>query len=157
MTIEKGVNSFVSFDEADAYFAARVGSAPWNSATDEDKEMALLTAAQLLNDMDWLSYVMDDAQPLAFPRSGSYFDASRGAEVSMEETPDRVARAQMDIANHLLLNQAVMYDKAAAASVEVGGVRVSGMNKPGRVPSSVRALLRPLLAPRGANAWFRAN
>jgi hypothetical protein len=49
MTITVGENSYVTVAEADAYFAGRYGYDKWGTQTPEQREAALISAAQQMN------------------------------------------------------------------------------------------------------------
>lgn len=67
-SVEKGVNSYVSLEEAESYFEARLDSSAWVSAPSEDREKALITAARALDRLTFIGRPADPTQPLAFPR-----------------------------------------------------------------------------------------
>ena len=66
--IEINVNSYVSLEEANEYFAQRLGADYWASLDDEQKEKALITATKKIDRLPFIGSKKDPAQPLQFPR-----------------------------------------------------------------------------------------
>ena len=67
-----GANSFVTVAEADAYFEARIDTT-WTDADDEQKERALVLAADYMTQawrLLWNGSISDGTQALAWPRRG---------------------------------------------------------------------------------------
>jgi len=64
-------NTYVSLEDADAYFAGRLNSTVWvDDATSTTKSQALVTATKYLDEnMEWLGYRVDKAQALDWPRT----------------------------------------------------------------------------------------
>lgn len=68
MSIDVGTNSYVTVEEADAYFSDRYGYDKWASET--NKEGALISATQQLDNLCvWSGFKVDSEQDLAFPRN----------------------------------------------------------------------------------------
>lgn len=85
-----GVNSYVDVNEADTYFSVRFGYPLWEPSA--EKEKALVSAAQILDSQcDWYGEVVDQAQPLAFPR-----------EPDFSPVPDDIKDAQCEIAYNII-------------------------------------------------------
>lgn len=63
-------NSFVTLDEAEAYFASRVGAEAWNAASAAMKERALVMAARGLERLRWPGRKCADLQGMSWPRCG---------------------------------------------------------------------------------------
>jgi len=61
-------DSYVSLDEADAYFAARFGSDAWNDLSEADQEKALRQATRELDRSRFRGQKRTHAQALEFPR-----------------------------------------------------------------------------------------
>jgi|GEM_PF-4372948 len=61
-------NSYVSLDDADAYFFNRPFSSDWFALESIDKERALMTATSELDLFDYIGEVVDDDQALKWPR-----------------------------------------------------------------------------------------
>lgn len=64
-------NSFVTLDEAEAYFAERLDVAAWTAADDATKERALVMATRMLERLRWHGARASAAQALGWPRAGA--------------------------------------------------------------------------------------
>lgn len=91
-------NSYVTEEEADAYFEDRLHSS-WDSVT--DKSSALITASRML---DWMltfkGVKTTDLQSMQFPRVGVIL--SNGYEVSESIIPQEVKFATFELAHSFL-------------------------------------------------------
>lgn len=145
MAATKGVNSYVSLLEANAYFDNKLDVAAWVDAGDSQKEQALVTATRTLDVLEWKGTVRAEDQLLAFPREGSYFDPSRGKEVVFSTTlPQRLVDATYELAYHLLNNDGLLDDVGSVKSVSVGSISVNEIRPAGFLPSAVSKLIRPM-------------
>lgn len=64
-------NSYVTSDEADAYFETRLFSSAWTAASDDSKEAALIWSCRLLDAaFKWRGVTASNTQALAWPRIG---------------------------------------------------------------------------------------
>lgn len=149
-------NSYVTLDEAEAYFANRLDAAAWDEAKEVQKEQALVTAAQTMETLDWVGSIVDPSQPLAWPRKGYFFDPRLGYTVEIDDIPARVKTAQMELAYHLLNNDGVLDTGGGVKSVKVGPIEITGIRSASAVSSVASKMLSPLLNNRGAAVW-RAN
>lgn len=68
MTIVLYKNSFVTIEEAQAYFDERYDSQTWLGLSDEDKEKLLISATRKINMFDFCGEKEDKSQDLEFPR-----------------------------------------------------------------------------------------
>ena len=94
MALVKNQNSYVTVQEADAYFADLLQGKEWADVDPADKEKALISATATLDNMIWVGSVQAQDQPLAFPRKGSFFDPRMGTVVTLGTTvPSRVITA----------------------------------------------------------------
>jgi len=159
MALVKGTNSYVDLAEATVYFTDRLDVDAWDIAADLEKEKALATATAMLDNMNWTGYSVSDAQPLAFPRSGEYFDPRVGTDVILNTTeiPLRIAKATYELAYHLLNNDGLLDDTGSVDSLEVGSIVLTDIRPTELIPATVTALTAPLLRNRGAHLWWRAN
>jgi len=158
MALQKGVNSYVTVEEADAYFADRLDVAAWTGASVEQKPQALVTATKMLDDLDWTGYVVSESQPLAFPRTGEYFDPRTGTTISLNSsTPVRIQNATMELAYHLLNNDGLLDDTGTVESISIGGINITNIRQANKMPGVVDRLIKPLLVNSGSNMWWRAN
>lgn len=64
-------NSFITLEDANQYFSERFGSTSWESAQDDDKEKALITATKRINRLAFIGQKKSFTQPLEFPRKFS--------------------------------------------------------------------------------------
>jgi hypothetical protein len=157
MALIKGSNSYVSVAEADTYFSLRLDVAAWLAAEEEQKAQALVTATQILDSLDWVGIAISATQPLAFPRSGMYFDNKIGNYILLPEgVPDRVLIATNELAYHLLNNDGVLDDVGSLTSLSVGQINLLIKHSPSTVPNQVKRYIRPLLD-KHQNMWWRAN
>jgi len=158
MALSKGTNSYATLAEANTYFEDRLDVAAWTEATDAIKSQALVTATSVLNDENWTGYAISEAQLLAFPRVGSYFDPRLGIEVTLtNEVPNRIITATFELAYHLLNNDGVLDDTGSVTDLTVGQISLKIESTANTIPPTVNKLIRPLLANAGQNSWWRAN
>lgn len=159
MALSKGTNSYVNVAEADTYFENRVDADSWEAADNIQKEQALVTATQLLDDMSWTGTAISETQPLAFPRSGSYFDPRLGAFIEFSDIayPDRIVKATYELALHLLNNEGLLTESGSVTNITVGSIQLQSIKGVSRTPSLVRRLIKPMLINQGSNSWWRAN
>jgi len=92
MSLEVGVNSYVTENEADTYFDDRYNGSDWGEVP--DTEIALVSAADLLDSaFSWYNDKTESTQDLEFPRN--------------EETdvPQKVKNAQCELALEIHLSE----------------------------------------------------
>jgi hypothetical protein len=68
-TAKSDANSYISLEDAEKYFATRLNSGIWSSATDEDKSIALIMATRALDNyltFRGIKYSVDQSRE--FPR-----------------------------------------------------------------------------------------
>ena len=158
MALTLNTNSFVSLADAVAYFADRLDVAAWIAATDAIKSQALVTATLQLNDLSWIGTAISESQPLAFPRSGTYFDPRLGYEVSLPRTvPSRILTATYELAYHLLNNDGLLDDSGTVSNLNISSISLQIKSFPSTIPPVVKRIIAPLLVNAGANHWWRAN
>jgi hypothetical protein len=157
MALIKGTNAYATVAEAEAYFSDRLDVTAWTSASEDRKSQALITATSMLDDLAWNGAATDSSQNLAFPRSGYYFDPRLGITVEMIDIPLRISNACLQLAYHLLNNDGLLDDTGSVINLDVGGIALSRIRNPSKIPSTVKRLIRPLLSNTIANAWWRAN
>lgn len=72
MTLVLFENSFVTLEEAEAYFDERFDSDAWNDATsapdDITKERLLISASKKINSLDFVGSALEPGQKMVFPR-----------------------------------------------------------------------------------------
>ena len=68
MTLTLYENTFISLDEANAYFNGRPHSEIWQSLSNTEKEQALIFATLKINSKHFVGSKLSAEQPLEFPR-----------------------------------------------------------------------------------------
>lgn len=159
MSLKKGINSYATVAEADAYFEDRLDAAAWSLASEEQREMALVTATTIIDTMRWLGYVKDSEQRLAFPRVVKYFDDKLGMEVQLDsmEVPERILVGLFEQAYHLLNTEGILDEVGSLDSLGVGTISIDIKREAALIPPIVRKVVKPLLRTAGVLTWWRAN
>lgn len=158
MALAKGTNSYVTVGEADSYFADRLDASAWSAADSTLKSKALVTSAAILEDCKWVGTALDEAQDMAFPRSGYYFDPRLGTSMEIGNlVPDRITKANMELANYLLNNSGLTLQSGKILNIKVGDIELNNIVSPSLIPSTVKRIIRPLLENAGSSPWWRAN
>jgi len=156
MAIKLNMNSYVTLDEANAYFIDRSNSNKWHLLNNNEKEEYLTTATGYLDDVvTYVGVAVSTSQPLAWPREGSYFDDRYNDMVSFED-PDRPARLQkatFEMAMHLIENPCVLDTTAQAESIAVASIKLTKIQYPARLPHLVRRALGELAEFGGLTPW----
>ena len=162
MALIKGTNSYVDVAEADAYFADRVLDSDWTLLSTQDKEQALVSATDLLDDQPWTSVAISSSA-LAFPRIGTYYDPSYGMEMPLDPVPVRILDATCLYALHIATNKSTINPAPSSggySEITVGPITLKGaieVESKIAMPTGVRSLIRPLLVRGGSATWFRSN
>ncbi len=150
-------NCYVPRVDAEAYFADRLDTIAWDEATDVRKDQSLITATGLLDELQWSGVAVSEDQPLAFPRSGSYFDPRLGYETTFPVTiPPQILIATIELALHLLSNEGLLDQTGQVDDLLVGPISLTSIKNPSVIPSTVRRKIRPLLLNGGSRTWWRA-
>jgi hypothetical protein len=159
MAITVNVNSYVSAEDADAYFADRLDVAAWTIAGATEKAQALVTATSMLDGMRWIGVATDDDQKLAFPRIATYLDPRLGKVIELDSltVPDRIKKATFELAYHLLNNDGLLDDVGKVDTLEISSIQLRSIKAPAKIPSVVYNLYSPLLLNAGSSMWWRAN
>ena len=158
MALVKGTNAYAEVAEADAYFQDRFGGSAWSALDDTQKSQVLITATGLLDNLVWTGTALSEDQLLAFPRVGSYFEPRQGLEVLFDDGfPDRLTKGLFELCLHLSSNPDVLSDTGGVRSLTVGSINLDSILSPSLIPSSVRLVIKPLLANSGQGTWWRAN
>jgi hypothetical protein len=158
MAIKLNVNSYVTLDEANAYFIDRSDSDKWHLLNNNDKEEYITTATRYLDDaVTYVGVAVSTSQPLAWPREGSYFDDKFNDTVSFKDPdrPDRLQKATFEMAMHLIENPGVLNSTTTVDNISVSSIKLSGIQNPSRLPHIVRKALGNL-AEFGGNTPWRA-
>lgn len=158
MAVTKGTNSYLTLEEANAYFEGKLDNSMWANANPTRKEQALITATRVLDERSWIGTAISTTQKLAFPRVLEYFDTKLGRLVFEDGSaiPNRIENATAELAYHLLNNENLLDESSSVSSISVAGIGLSGIREVAKIPSVVADLIRPLQA-NGTYAWWRAN
>ena len=142
-------NSYVTLDEANAYFSTRLHSDTWNSASDADKEAALITSTNII---DWYYNYKGaktvSTQNLQWPRSGVVVG---NTTYDSTDLPKEVRWAVYELAL-VVLDEDVLVDNALAGlrKVQAGPlmIQTADNGRPpstGQLPDSVYLLLKKFM------------
>jgi hypothetical protein len=166
MALEVNFNSYVDVEEAEVYFETRLDVPAWHEADDEDRESALVTATQLIDELAFRGTMTSLSQSLAWPRSNvSYFSRKAGqvVDVPSNVVPEQVKVAVFEQALHLLTNQDLLnandqtFERIKVGPIEIAD-NTSNYSRPSLVSPRTRTILRDLLASRDTDrSWWRAN
>ena len=96
-------NSYISNTDVDAYWLAR-NSTTWSSASDTEKDAALIEATQYLDSRyTWIGYLADTAQALNWPRTDAYDKEGR----ELTDIPNNVESSAAELALQALSGRLV--------------------------------------------------
>ena len=85
--------------DGDTYFAGRMFTTMWTTATTDQKQAALNQATSIINLFSYVGCKTDPAQPFAFPRKGIVLE---GVLLDDSVAPNDILSAQFEIALALL-------------------------------------------------------
>jgi len=133
-----GSNSYVTEDEATAYFEDRLHADAWTSASTDNQAKALVTAAVLLDrHIVWQGAKASPDQGMEWPRLGI-------PGIASDTTPKAVKVAQMELALVLLAKDTTaLPDTAGMKSIQADTIKIE-MDPDDRVkviPDQVFALV----------------
>lgn len=148
-----GVDSYISLEDAQAYFANRLRSDAWDEASELEKEKALKTATKRINCLRFIGRPVDPNQELAFPRliQNSFgvlvrVDIPKAVkEATCEEAISLLEQGDHDIKRRKLQDAGVVSVTAGDASETYSNIK---RDRPLASPDAAR-LLAPFLL-RGA-------
>lgn len=89
--IELNVNSYVTLEEADTYFAQRLGADYWATLEDAQKEKSLITATKKIDRLPFIGYKQNPSQPLQFPRF--YYNSCSYNGLQIADIPPQLKEA----------------------------------------------------------------
>lgn len=143
-------NAYCDATFADDYFESRVGSSNWNSASDDDKDAALIIATQTLDaNYEWNGYRSTDAQALGWPRQFAINPDQRwisldGQYIANDIVPQTVKKATCEFAVFILTNDG--YDGAVGdlRSIQVGPIKlgINSLTSTFPIPTNALDLLK---------------
>ena len=158
MALAKGTNSYVTLSEANAYLLDRLSAEIWLTTSDPDRERALITATSMLDGIEWLGYPIDDAQALAFPRVGTYYDIKLGRHSDLPATvPDSIVKSCIELALHLLNNSTTLNLTDSVSSLSVGNINLELIRPTSAFPFKIKNIFKHLLKNGTGKMWWRAN
>ena len=166
MALQVGINSYVSLQDAAGYIADRLDTSSWSESLPVDQSRALVTATRIIDGKAFIGQLADPAQSLAWPRVNVTFNDPRAGGVvtfSPAVIPERVKRAVIEQALHLLSNEDLLNDTGATferIKVDVIEIESSAADymPPKIIPAIVDTLLKPLLKRAASgNMWWTAN
>ena len=153
-------NSYVTLAEFTTYVDGRSTSASFDAATDDEKNRALVSATRRIDNERFDGVRVTETQALQWPRYGvekpDIAYSTLSGPVFTETTwyatdviPDRVKRAQMEVAYLLLSGDFAVAPTGleGLTNVKVGSLDITprGNNRAGEMPEVAYRELRPLL------------
>ena len=119
--IEININSYVTLDEANEYFATRLGSDYWGTLDDVQKEKALITATKKIDRLPFIGYKQDPNQPLQFPRfyyaTGCYCNGLQIADIP-QQLKDAVCEEALTTLQYIENNSEDIYNGALSGNYQ---------------------------------------
>ncbi len=116
-------NSYVTLAEAESYFDARLYSAVWDNATNDDKNRALAMATKRIEQENFYGDRETTIQKLKFPRVNlGYLDGL----LLDGDIPEMLKEAQFELAIHMLSVNMTLKGVASDAfkEIQVGSIKV---------------------------------
>jgi len=166
MTITKGVDVYTTVAEVDALFAVTIYNDTWSGLTVTEKEEYIRSATMELDTLSWVGMVVDESQPLAFPRTDVYWDKVRGMTIPMDPTPKAIENACAYQAFSLISSKSDLIGSSSsdAESIKIGELEITGMGggsssntrKNSNLSPMVKNIIRPMIS-KGNTPWWRAN
>lgn len=151
-------NCYVTLEEAENYFIGRLDSNQWDDTTMEEKKQSLVTATRLLDFESYSGVAVDVSQPLAFPRTGSYYDPKIGSLIEFDDgIPKRIKQAVYELAYHLLTNDNILDQSSSVEEIKIDTIMIKKVRAPSKINATVYGLIAPLLEKGSSNIWWRAN
>jgi hypothetical protein len=163
-------NTYVTLEQANAYFQGRIHSAGWFDQPELYREQSLLTAVFTLDQRTWIGGIVREDQPLMWPRVAirpierrsrrrirTGFETLTGATAGLYDTQGRfwpsndiprpIKHAQCELAFVVLLEILSLEGDAAIKSWSADGASVTYDRplKQGELPLSVKQFLPPFV------------
>jgi hypothetical protein len=168
MAFTKGINTYVTLNEADSYFDNRLDVNAWLNADNQMKEQALVTATLQMDELPWGGQSRKIDQNLAFPRAGVFRDSSRGLhanfssytfvttdenENDLERDIRLLRRATYELALHLLTNEGLLDKTGDVQDIKVGSISLRKVYSASVLPNTIRKIVNPMLSGGGSRSW----
>ena len=136
-------NSYATVSEGDTYHDNHLYASTWTSATDANKEKALIMATRILDEkMDWVGTKTTQDQALAWGREGVEYDSY---PIVSTIVPDQIKNATIEFARHLLdKDWTKNKDDKGIGKISVGSINIEydKMDTEAVVPDIVQEMLR---------------
>jgi hypothetical protein len=136
--------------DADDYLAAKIGST-WSTATDLQKQQALISAARFMDRaVIWSGDKTVASQPREWPKDGAVDGCNGGEAVPDGTTPDAIALGEFELADALFLDATIQASTGTGSNVKkvkAGSAEVvfftgtSGTSDETRLPTQVNDLV----------------
>ena len=151
MVVETGsglstANSYCSVDNADTYHEKHLYATNWTSATDDNKEIALMMATRLLDELViWNGYRNTTTQALMWPRTAVY--DREGYAFSSASVPSWLVQATAEFARQLIAEDRTAdpnRDLVGFKEIKVGDLqlKVDSYKAKGAMPAAVWSMVR---------------
>ena len=138
-------NTYLSLSDANSYIDGIPNDDTWDAATDDQKNRALKSATDRLEQVDWVSTVTDTDQRLAWPRLG--VTDRDGRDFSDDAIPRPIEEATAELARRIIDGSYTSDDTGLEgfASVGVGPISVTprSSRKAATLPEAVRLIIKP--------------
>lgn len=107
-------NSYVTLAEADAYFETVPDSSTWTNKSDDQKNRALISSCNLIDQLVFEGDRCDNDQALKWPRNNYHVD---DVELVCTSIPVNVKRAQYELARKLANDSGLLTDQKGTDGV----------------------------------------
>ena len=138
-------NSYTTLADAETYFESRLHKSDWTSASDADKNIAIVWATRLLDELiDWEGYIYTTTQALRWPRSG--VTDSDGELLDKDTIPQFLVNAVSEYGMWLIDEDRTTDSDTAGfkkIKVDVITLEIDKYDKPAQIPPSVLNMLVP--------------
>jgi hypothetical protein len=150
-------NSYCSLTEAESYFADRLNSSEWTSASQGTKEKALITATRRIDEEQFRGVKTSITQALKWPRVAVYDED--GFPFESDTIPERVKQATFIVALELLRADFLAENYMGNFSYfSAGAVQIKQFTQTsaGRLPADALRLLQHLMTAGNGGRLVRA-
>ena len=138
-------NTYLSLTDANSYLDGTPNDDTWDAASDDQKNRALKSSTDRLEQVEWVSTVTDTDQRLAWPRLG--ITDRDGREFSDDAIPRPIEEATAELARRIIDGSYTSDDTGLEgfASVGVGSISVTprSSRKGAKLPEAVRLIVQP--------------
>ena len=142
--ILSSANAYATLAEAEDYALTLPVANDWATATEAQKNAALVQATRLLDTLGWKGRRTSQAQPLQWPRAGA--TDREGYTLDSATVPARVRDAACEFAIRLVADDRVAdAGGLAPETLKVGPLDLGPMRR-SPIPASVLEMVRELLA-----------